>query len=78
MRSELENILDNLSEVEYDLHCFMNVLNDYRNYCYLGDEPKGEKRIIVFIKIVKTLCDDIQKNLAMLNDLIKTIPEKGE
>lgn len=78
MKKELEKILENLSEVEYDLKCFMNVLNDYKEYCYLEDNSEWEKRFIVFIKIVNSLYNDVQESLTPLDKLIKTIPEKGE
>ena len=37
MKAKLENIFDDIAETKHEIMCFTEVLNDYKEFCYLND-----------------------------------------
>ena len=73
MKERLENILDDIAETEHEIKCFIGVLNDYKEYCYLSDNTEWENKFVILIKAAEALHTDMQRRLAPLNDLIKEL-----
>lgn len=71
MKEILENVFDDMSETEHEIKCFIEVLNDYKEYCYLSDNTEWENKFIILIKAAEALHADMQLRLAPFNDLIK-------
>lgn len=73
MKERLENVFDDMSETEHEIKCFIEVLNDYKEYCYLSDNTEWENKFIILIKAAEALHADMQRRLAPFNDLIKEL-----
>lgn len=73
MKEKLENVFDDISETEHEIKCFIEVLNDYKEYCYLSDNTEWENKFIILIKAAEALHTDMQQRLAPFNDLIKEL-----
>lgn len=53
MKVKLENIFDDIAETKHEIMCFTEVLNDYKEFCYLNDNTEWENKFIILIKIAE-------------------------
>ena len=58
--------------------CFTEVLNDYKEFCYLNDNTEWENKFIILIKIAESLYNDFEKKLNAFDEFIKTLPKGGK
>ncbi len=73
MKERLENIFDDIADTEYEIKCFIDLLNIYKDYCYLNDNIEWENNFVILIKTVAAIHKDIQQRLLVLDDLIKEL-----
>lgn len=78
MKERLENIFDDIAETKHEIMCFTEVLNDYKEFCYLNDNTEWENKFIILIKIAESLYNDFEKKLNSFDEFIKTLPKGGK
>lgn len=73
MKERIENVFDDIAESEYEIKCFIELLNIYKDYCYLNDNTEWENKFVILIKTVEAIHTDMQRRLLALDDLIKEL-----